>query len=38
MVVNDDLEQAINEVIQIIEQAPRIDAESNTDQDNIGDE
>jgi guanylate kinase len=38
MVVNDDLEQAINEVIQIIERAPRIDAESNTDQDNIGDE
>ncbi len=27
MVVNDDLEQAINEVIQIIERAPRIDAE-----------
>jgi guanylate kinase len=27
MVVNDDLEQAISEVIQIIEHAPRIDAE-----------
>ncbi len=27
MVVNDDLEQAINEVLQIIERAPRIDAE-----------
>ena len=36
MVVNDDLEQAIREVIQIIEQAPRIDAESDTRQDNIG--
>jgi guanylate kinase len=27
MVVNDDLEQAINEVLQIVEQAPRINAE-----------
>ncbi len=38
MVVNDDLEQAINEVIQILERAPRIDAEVPKDQDNIGDE
>jgi guanylate kinase len=30
MVINDDLEQAIREVIQIIEKAPRIDADSNT--------
>ncbi len=38
MVVNDDLEQAIGEVMQIIQDAPRIDAESdNKDQDNIGD-
>jgi guanylate kinase len=37
MVVNDDLEQAIGEVMQIIRDAPRIDAESDTDQDNIGD-
>ena len=37
-VVNDDLEQAIREVIEIIKNAPRIDAESDTDQDNIGDE
>jgi guanylate kinase len=36
MVVNDDLEQAIREVMQIIERAPRIDAESNTSQENIG--
>jgi guanylate kinase len=36
MVVNDDLEQAIREVVQIIEQAPRIDAESDRRQDNIG--
>ncbi len=36
MVVNDDLEQAIGEVIQVIAQAPRIDAESNAGQDNIG--
>ena len=36
MVVNDDLEQAIREVLQIIEQAPPIDAASDTGQDNIG--
>ncbi len=37
MVVNDDLEQAIGEVMQIIQEAPRIDAELDTDQNNIGD-
>jgi guanylate kinase len=37
MVVNDDLEQAIGEVMQIIQDAPRMDAESDTDQKNIGD-
>ncbi|OHB64139.1 MAG: guanylate kinase [Planctomycetes bacterium RBG_13_62_9] len=37
MVINDDLEPAINEVIQIVEQAPRID-ESDTNQGDIGDE
>jgi len=37
MVVNDDLEQAISEVMQIIQDAPRMDAESDTDQKNIGD-
>ena len=36
MVVNDDLEQAIREVVQIVEQAPRIDAGSDPGQDNIG--
>lgn len=36
MVVNDDLEQAIQEILQIIEQAPRIDAASDTSPDNIG--
>jgi guanylate kinase len=38
MVVNDDLEQAIREIMQIIDLAPRIEAESNTDQDNTGDQ
>jgi guanylate kinase len=38
MVVNDDLEQAIREVIQIIEQAPCADVPSNTDRDTVGDE
>ena len=37
MVVNDDLEQAVNEIMQIIRDAPRIDAESDIDQNNIGD-
>ncbi|MCL5280753.1 MAG: guanylate kinase [Planctomycetes bacterium] len=37
MVVNDDLEQALGEVMQIIQEAPRIEAESDTDQNNIGD-
>jgi len=37
MVVNDDLEQAVGEIMQIIKDAPRIDAESNIDQNNIGD-
>jgi guanylate kinase len=37
MVVNDDLEQAIREVLQIIEHAPRVDEEANRNQDNIGD-
>jgi guanylate kinase len=36
MVVNDDLEQAIREILQIIEQAPRMDAGSDTSQDNSG--
>ncbi len=31
MVVNDDLEQAVREVLQIIERAPRVDAPSNID-------
>lgn len=38
LVVNDDLEQAIREVLQIIERAPRIDAPLHTDQDAVGDE
>jgi len=38
MVINDDLEQAIREIIQIIERAPRIDAEANTDQDKLENE
>jgi guanylate kinase len=37
MVVNDDLEQAIGEVMQIIKEAPRMEAEPDTDQNNIGD-
>jgi guanylate kinase len=37
MVVNDDLEQAVGEIVQIIKDAPRIDAESDIDQNNIGD-
>ncbi len=38
MVVNDNLEQAISEVIQIIQDAPRSDTEpDNMDQNNIGD-
>jgi guanylate kinase len=38
MVVNDDLERAISEVMQIIQDAPRIDAElDNRHQDNVGD-
>ena len=37
MVVNDDLEQAVSEIMQIIKDAPRLDAESDIDQDNIGD-
>ena len=37
MVVNDDLEQAVGEIMQIIKDAPRMDAESDIDQDNIGD-
>ncbi len=37
MVVNDDLEQAIREVMQIVQEAPRIEAESDTNQNNIGD-
>ena len=36
-VVNDDLEQAVGETMQIIKDAPRMDAESDIDQDNIGD-
>jgi guanylate kinase len=38
MVINDDLEQAIKEVVQIVEQAPRIDLKWKTDPKNIGDE
>jgi guanylate kinase len=34
MVINDDLEQAIREVMEIIKQAPTIE---NTEQDNVGD-
>jgi guanylate kinase len=37
MVVNDDLEQAVGEVMQIIQDAPKTDAESDIHQDNIGD-
>ena len=36
-VINDDLEQALSEVMQIIKDAPRMDADSDTDQNNIGD-
>ena len=36
MVVNDDLEQAIGEILRIIDQAPPIDAAADTGQDNIG--
>ncbi len=38
MVINDDLEQAVNEVIQIIEHAPTIDEDTGTDQGTIGEE
>jgi len=38
MVVNDDLEQAIDEVIQIARQAPTIAEESDTNQGNIGED
>jgi guanylate kinase len=38
MVINDDLEQAIRKIIQIIQCAPRIDDESNANQNSIGDE
>ena len=36
MVVNDDLEQAIREVIEIIQNAPRIGARTDTTQRNVG--
>ncbi len=38
MVINDDLEQAVNEVIQIIEHAPTIKEDTYTDQGTIGEE
>ncbi len=38
MVINDDLEQAIHEVIQIAGEAPTIAEESDTNQRNIGDD
>ena len=38
MVINDDLEQAIQEVLQIVRDAPCIDEESKTDQPDMGDE
>jgi guanylate kinase len=38
MVINDDLEQAIREVMQIVKEAPAIDKEADTDQDNIGED